>query len=156
MILQHDDLDKNISSCQILPHIIKYFKTFDLHNNLKIKLKSLQSFFFFFYFFFKNILSLFLSSLVVFLWNTTNIKHHSTCQLRNYSFKKQERWICCDESFFIYTYFYRVISSLLGLLAGPSGIRAGWAIEIKSRFEAVKAPSFGWTSCFSDPYAPLA
>ena len=30
-------------------------------------------------------------------------------------------------------WFFR-IRSLLGLLAGPSSIRAGWAIETKSRF----------------------
>ena len=48
--------------------------------------------------------------------------------------------------------------SFLGLLAGPPGIRAGWAIETKSRHGAEWAPNFGWAtfgwaSCFSDPYA---
>ena len=31
--------------------------------------------------------------------------------------------------------------SLFGLMAGPSGIRAGWAIEFNGRFEAERPPS---------------
>ena len=57
---------------------------------------------------------------------------------------------------FVLSYIIYFQGSFLGILTGPSGIRAGWAIKIKIRLGAEKAPSFGWAtfgwaSCFSDP-----
>ena len=54
-----------------------------------------------------------------------------------------------------------ILTYLPGLLAGPSGIRAGWGIETKGRFEAerpptsVGPPSGGRAAFQTPPPAPL-
>ena len=53
-----------------------------------------------------------------------------------------------------------LVYSLLGLLAGPSGIRVGWGIETNGRFEAEKPPTSigppsGGLAAFLSPMHPL-